>query len=120
MAEDWLQPLLRDWAQWYVSALDGGSNYADATVIWRAIYSPGDLPPGSTMPKGAIPPPGLNRVQLAMNYLLPTDQGEAVRVVRCWYCLGEAKTLDELGLTRRTMYRRKGTGEAAIRRFLQA
>lgn len=119
MAEDWLQPLLRDWAAWYVSTLDGGSNYADSTVLWRAIYSPGDLPPGSTIPKGAIAPPGLNKIQLAMNCLLPTDKGEAVRVVRCWYCMGEQRTRDELQLTRRTMYRRKHDGEQAIRRFLQ-
>ena len=120
MAEDWLQPLLREWASWYMSTFDGANNHDASSILWRAVHAPIKPPPGSRIPNGALPPPGLNKIQLAMNNLLQSEYGEAIRVVRCWYCLGEQKTLEELRLTRRTMYRRKGAGESAIRRFLQA
>lgn len=120
MASDWLADLLREWAAWYMSSLDGQSNYSDASTLWRAVYEPIHLPPGSAIPKGAIPPPGLNRVQLAMNNLLDSEIGEYIRVLRAYYCFGLERTMESSGLGRRQVFDSKTRGEVAIKAFLRA
>jgi len=123
--DDWLPDLLKDWADWYVGRLN--SAYPDSSTLWRAVMSPVTGEAGSRPPRDVTPPPGLSQVALAMNNLLTdSDVGEAVSVVRAYYCFGEEKTLEKFKtsngtqLKRRRMFDLKGRGEFAIRGFLKA
>lgn len=117
--KDWLPPLLRDWAEWYVGAIDGNLDYGDSSPIWRAIMSPINGEFGSSIPKGAAPPPGLAKIQLAMNNLLQSEIGEEINVVRAFYCLGAERAIDALQMPKTRMYDMRQRGEIAIKGFLR-
>lgn len=116
--DDWLPPLLREYAKWYLGEF--GEGYAGTSTLWRAIYEPTSMPAASTIPKGCIPPPGLGKVQRAYNDLLTSEVGNEVSLVRFFYIVDNPeKAIKQLGLSRRTFYRKKGIGESAIRRYLK-
>ena len=116
---NWLQDLLKDWANWYVGQLE--SAYSDSTTLWRAQFAKNDGGFASTIPKGVEPPPGLRKLCHVMNNLLTDNEmGQDVNVVRHYYCGGEAKTMAALDLKRRKMFEMKGRGESAIRARMKA
>ena len=91
-----------------------------STAIWRILHSPGDSGFESSLPKGVIPPAGLNKINLAMNALLHSDCGEAVAVVRYLYLYGRERTTYDLKLSQTRFYTLKAQGEACLKGFLKA
>ena len=102
MHNDWLSKLLDEWAIWWSNAEHG--SYPSSTAIWRILHSPGDSGFESSLPKGVIPPAGLNKINLAMNQLLHSDCGEAVAVVRYLYLNGRERTTYDLKLSMTRFY----------------
>jgi len=107
--------LLKDWAAWYNSEESG---YPGSTPIWRLRNSPGESGFQSSIPSGVLPPPGLGRVQKAMNHLLESRMGQDVEITRMFYTLGLDETVKRSGLSRRNVYEKKRRGEAALEGFL--
>ena len=118
MHNDWLSQLLDEWAIWWSNAEHG--SYPSSTAIWRILHSPGDSGFESSLPKGVIPPAGLNKINLAMNQLLHSDCGEAVAVVRYLYLYGRERTTYDLKLSQTRFYTLKAQGEACLKGFLKA
>ena len=118
MKNDWLTPLLEDWATWFSNAETG--SYPSSTAIWRILHAPGDTEFCGSLPKGVIPPASLNKINLAMNNLIQSDCGLAVTVVRSFHINGKDKTIEEFKLSQTRFYTLKSQGEACLKGFLKA
>tara|TARA_R100001510_G_scaffold57488_1_gene65738 strand:- start:1186 stop:1590 length:405 start_codon:yes stop_codon:yes gene_type:complete len=117
--DDWLPPLLREYAKWLAGEF--GEGFSSTSTIWRAFFDPSHGSSQSTLPKGVVPPPGFSKLQRAYNFLLiNTKYGNDVSLVRAFYLCEKPEIIMQLfNISRRTFYRRKSSGERAIRQYLK-
>ena len=121
---NWLREILKDWADWYLGHAQSemsGDGYSGTTAIWRARNAPSQSPPGSCVPIGVEPPPGLAKICHAMIRLMGDPElGQGVWVMRETYLYGIENAGPRLNLSQSTVYRMREQGEVALRAFLRA
>lgn len=121
---NWLREILKDWADWYLGHAQSevsGDGYSGSTPIWRARNAPSQSPPGSCIPIGVEPPPGLRQICHAMVRLMGDPElGQGIWVMREVYLYGVNNAGPRLKLSQRNVYRLCEQGEVALRAFLRA
>ena len=123
---DWLRAWLEDWAEWFSRE----SGWSSCTTEYRLarVQTWGDGQSAEKqLPKGVVPPGGLNRLIQAMQ-IVGEQGGQAayeVAVMRAYYLAGKGEKAQQalsqlLGKSFRTVKRHKLAGERRIKDALRA